>query len=138
MAPISKIKDHIIGFIFVDDVDLEEGNLKSSSDTFNKVVERMQVLIDKWEESLKVTGGVIRLDKFFAYPINFVFKQSGEYKYEAIESMDTNLLIKNEYGIREELSLIEVDRGMETLGVYMVPSEDIEDQRRALDKKIGK
>jgi len=41
IAPISKAKDYIIGFIFIDNTNLGEGNLKSSNDTFDKVVEHI-------------------------------------------------------------------------------------------------
>ena len=43
---ISKEPDHIIGFIFVDNTDLEEGNLRSTLDSFDKVAERMQLAIN--------------------------------------------------------------------------------------------
>ena len=39
---ISKISDQVIGFIFVDDTDLNEGNLRSRTKTFEEVAEKIQ------------------------------------------------------------------------------------------------
>ena len=41
ITAISKIADQVIGFIFVDDADLVEGNLKSTIENFEEVVERI-------------------------------------------------------------------------------------------------
>ena len=84
-------------------MDLSKGNLKSSSDNLEDIAERMQSSIDRWEWSLKVTGGAICPDKSFVYPINFIFKSSGNYSYKKVESMDITLSVKDEFGVREPL-----------------------------------
>ena len=38
---ISKQSDHIINFIFINDMDLGEGNLRPSMDSFEEVAEKM-------------------------------------------------------------------------------------------------
>ena len=41
IAAILKESDHIIGFIFVNDIDLREGNLRLTLDSFDEVAKRM-------------------------------------------------------------------------------------------------
>ena len=75
---MSKITDQVMLFVFVDDTDLVEGNLRSTTDDLEEVTERMQNSINFWEGSLKATEGAIRPDKSFVHPINFIFKNSGK------------------------------------------------------------
>ena len=44
---ISKESDHTIGFIFVDDTNLGEGNLRLTLDSFDKVAKRVQLAINQ-------------------------------------------------------------------------------------------
>ena len=83
-SAISKDPAHVVGFVLVDDADLGEGNLRPSNDSLEDVADRMQRSIDQWEGSLKTSGGAIRPDKSFAYPIDFTFKASGEPVYERL------------------------------------------------------
>ena len=54
---ISKVSEHIIGFIFMDDTDLGEYDFKLSIDTINDIAERMQRSINQSEGTLKATEG---------------------------------------------------------------------------------
>ena len=47
LTAISKKKDHMIGFIFIDSTDLGEGNLRPNLDTFEDLSSRMQVAINQ-------------------------------------------------------------------------------------------
>ena len=58
-----------------------------------------------------MTGRIIRPDKFFVYPINFSFNLNRIYYFEKIESFIEVLTIKNEFGIRERLKLVEAYEG---------------------------
>jgi len=55
-----------------------------------------------------------------------------------VESMDINLAIRNEHGTKENLSLIESNKGIETLGVHIARNGDMDNQWLALEKKISK
>ena len=82
------------------------------------------------------TGGAIRLDKSFAYPISFDFKPSGEYFFEKVEDLDYSLSVKNHEDIREDLDLIDADVGKETLGMFIAPDGSMRDQLKAMKKKV--
>ena len=58
LSPIMQEVDHIVGFAFVDDMDLVcfyQDRLRLSEE----VMQNMQGGIDRWEGGLKLTGGAI-------------------------------------------------------------------------------
>ena len=120
-TPLTRENDDFIGFAFVDDTDLVSGNLKSTTLDIEDVFIDMQEMINCWEGGLKTTGGAIRPDKSFAYPISFQFKPSGEYYFEKVEDIDLSLSVKDHQDIREELELFDADIGKETLGMWLAP-----------------
>ena len=85
---------------------------------------------------MKTTGGAIRPDKTFAYPISFDFKPSGEYFFEKVENLVYSLSVKNHEDIREDLDLIDANVGKETLGMFMAPDGTMKDQNKAMKKKV--
>ena len=130
--------DDFVGFAFVDDTDLAEGDLKLAHLDIEDVFRNMQSAIDSWEGGLKTTGGAIRPDKSFAYPISFSFKPSGEYYYDKVEDMHQTLTVKNHEDIREELELVDAHIGKETLGIFLAPDGNMQDQLKALKTKVHK
>ena len=72
------------------------------------------------------------------HPINFIFKNLGEYCYEKVESIDVSLSVKNEFEQREKLILIDAHVGTKTLGVSIAPNGDVKDEFNALSKKVAK
>ena len=81
---------------------------------------------------------MIYLDKSFVYPINFIFKLLGDFIYEKVETMDINILVRNEFDSRELLILVDVHKGKETLGVFMAPNRDMSNVLTALNRKVAK
>ena len=136
-TPLSLEKDDFVGFAFVDDTDLAQGNLKIADMDISQVFEDMQQAIDCWEGGLKTTGGAIRPDKSFAYPISFEFKPSGEYYYEKVEDMEHSLTVKDHENIRTELELVDATVGKETLGMFLAPDGNMQDQFKALQRKVN-
>lgn len=135
-TPISKEVDSFIGFAFVDDTDIVEGDLRMGHLDIDDVFDKMQDAIDRWEGGLTTTGGAIRPDKLFVYPISYHFKPSGEYEYESVDSMDRTLTVKDHEGIRSQLKLVNAHDGRETLGVRTAPDCNMKDQFKALLKKV--
>ena len=135
-TPLSYEKDELVGFAFVDDTDLVEGDLKIANLDIADLFEDMQETIDCWEGGVKTTGGAIRPDKSFAYPISFDFKPSGEYFFEKVEDLGFKLTVKNHEDIREDLDLIDADVGRETLGMFIAPDGTMRDQVKAMKSKV--
>ena len=59
--------------------------------TIEEVFDTMQESIDSWEGGLKASGGAIRPDKSFVYPVDFKFDSSGKYSYKKIDEIDKML-----------------------------------------------
>ena len=76
---------------------------------------------------MKTTGEAIHLDKSFAYAISFRFNNKGEYRFESVEEVEAQLSVKNKYGIRENLYMIKLDKGIDTLGILLAPNGSMKD-----------
>ena len=124
-----------IEFIFVNDTDLTIGKLHLTVSNMEEIIVEMQKAIDIWEGCLKTTDRVIRPDKLFAYVISYWFNSKGEYKYELVKEIEAELLVKNEFGIKERLQMIEPNKGMDTLGVLLAPDGSMKDEFKYLYKK---
>ena len=90
-APLSKEKYNIIGFAYVDDTDLVEGNLTNMEFSIEEVMDNMQEAINRWEGGLKATGGALRPEKCFMYPIDFKFNSAGKVGYKTEEDIAREL-----------------------------------------------
>ena len=88
---IAKKRSKSIGFVFVDDTNLVVGKLYPLLYVISKVADSMQKVIDTQEGYLKAIGGVIRLDKLFAYLILYKFNELGEYSFKILDKIDINL-----------------------------------------------
>ena len=137
-TPLSLEDDSIVGFAFVDDTDLAVGDLRQAHIDISDVFIEAQRTIDSWEGGLKTTGGAIRPDKSFVYPISFAFKPSGEYYFEKVADMDKSLTVRDHEDIRMELELVDANVGKETLGMFIAPDGSMDDQMKALKKKVNK
>ena len=136
-SPISLEKDDFVGFTFADDTDLVAGDLKLATLDIEDAFVEMQEMIDCWEGGLKATGGAIRPDKSFAYPISFAFKPSGECYFEKVEDLEGRLSVKNHANIREDLELVDAHAGKETLSMFLAPDGSMDGQIKELrEKKI--
>ena len=71
-TPLSNETESFVGFAYVDDSDNVEGDLRTGTLEIDDVVDQMQQCIHDWEGGLKATGGAIRPDKSFVYPLSFV------------------------------------------------------------------
>jgi len=129
---ISKEHDRMVGLVFVDDADLPEENLKVDTNTIDDIAISMQQAIDTWDDTLKTTGGVSGLAKSLVYTLSFAFKPNREVQYERIETLDIQLSVKDENNMRQPLTIVNADRGIETLGVCMAPDGNMADEKEKL------
>ena len=63
---------NVIGFAFVDDLDLVKIGINSI--TMNEIKNNMQKMINEWQKLLKVTGGTLVPGKSWFTPVNFIWK----------------------------------------------------------------
>ena len=117
--PISGTDLHIVGFAYVDDSDLFTF---STSHDINETVNKMQIIVDAWERSAKLTGGAIAPLKCWWYLIMFEWNDNGDWKYGSLN--DTNqikLTACDENAERQEIKYLRPYEAQEMLGVYIAP-----------------
>ena len=68
-----------MGFTFVDDSDIVEGDLTRTEINIEDVYISIQKSNNRWEGGIKATGGSIRPYKSFIYPISFKWDDQGDY-----------------------------------------------------------
>ena len=69
---------NIVGFTFVDDMDLICMDTKPSTSLI-ELSEQMKAVIELWKHGLRLTGVVITPEKIWLHVISFLRKASGEY-----------------------------------------------------------
>ena len=119
--PISNICHHIVGYAFVDDTDLIELEMDNDTRTLEEAVEAMQEAIHRWEGGLKATGGAIRPDKSWVYPIGFKFDNNGKWKYDEDVKEKFIFRVKDHEEIMRVMPTMNPSEGKETLGVFLAP-----------------
>ena len=128
---LTKDKIHIVGYAFVDDVDLIEST-RNDTDTWVEVAKRMQDALTLWEGVLSATGGALVPDKSFWYLVGFKWSSSGNHSYIPKEDLTAVLKVKNSHGIIEDLELLGPDEARRTLGIYLAPLGTMETQVKVL------
>ena len=121
VEPISKLEHHIVGYAYVDDTDLIEMDLREEYRTLEEAAEAMQEAIHRWEGGLKATGGAIRPDKSWVYPIGFKFDAGGKWSYDTTVKEHYNFQVKDHNEVMRTMPTFNPSEGKETLGVYLAP-----------------
>lgn len=135
ISPISKEHSHSVGFSFVDDTDLKQFDMRDHKITTQEVMEEMQRAINRWEGGLKATGGAIRPDKSWVYPITFHFDDSGQWHYSNKDDIDFEFTVRDCDNARHILPQYSPHEAQETLGVYLAPDGNNNKQRQILRLK---
>ena len=84
VCPISKIRCHLAGILFVDDTDIIHLDL-SEEQSVEVVHDLSQASIANWGNLLIRTVGAFKPAKFFYHLISFRCKKDGRWEYEANE-----------------------------------------------------
>ena len=84
------------------------------------------------------TGGAIRPDKSFIYPISFTWDNNGNYKFTSLDEITTQFTVKDHNNQRQELPRIDPSKGKETLGVHIAPNGNNMDQLQVMKDKVEK
>ena len=137
-SPLSQEDDHFVGFAFVDDTDIVEGYLKTADFTIYDIMTSMQEAVNRWEGGLKATGGAIRPDKSFIYPIDFKFDQRGVCSHKLPEEINSEITVRDHNDTRYPLRQVPAHVGEETLGVYLAPDGSCKEATAVLRKKADR
>lgn len=138
ISPLNKERSHIVAFAFVDDTDIPNAILNGDGATFEYIKEQAQDSVTRWEGGMKATGGAIRPDKSFVYAIDFVFDDNGDWTYKTFDNADTDLEVKDHTGRMCPLENESVEKGLETLGVFLAPDGSNTTHIEQLKKKSEK
>jgi hypothetical protein len=136
-SAITKEKSNIVGYAFVDDTDLVQGNIMNHSITAEEVMEEMQMAILRWEGGLKATGGALVPSKSFVYPIDFKFDRAGRAHYKSVEEIGGHFQAPNADGTITQLEQLEPTESRETLGVFLSPDGTNDEAASQLRKKAS-
>ena len=119
-----------VGYAFVDDAD----KVVTSPDpeaTYKEIAELLQKSADTWEGGIRATGGAIGPDKSHYYLLDFIW-QDGNFRYATPTEAPASINILDKDGNRQTLERIEPNRAQKTLGVYLAPDGNDDDQFEAL------
>lgn len=122
-----------VGYAFVDDTD-KVVTSPSPTATYKEVAELLQKSADTWEGGIRATGGAIGPDKSHYYLLEFIWKE-GNFRYASPIEAPASVTILDKDGIRKTLERIEPNRAQKTLGVYLAPDGNDDDQFNALLEK---
>jgi hypothetical protein len=117
LTPLTLTAIYLVCFAFVDDTDVVHGG-KNTKTKGEEVIPEMQEVVDRWEGSIRATGGALVPSKSYWYLIDFVWK-NGQWKYRSIKSMPGDISIRGVDGIRVTLERLEPSEARETLGVFI-------------------
>ena len=80
VCPITKLKSHIAGVIYVDDTDLIHFRMDMNEDVMDTLY-GLQEAIHNWGKLLIALGGALKPTKCFYHLISFTFKGGGTWSY---------------------------------------------------------
>jgi hypothetical protein len=115
--PITNNRIHSMGAMFVDNLDLFTWK-DAITDPFELMLQA-QWEVTQWSLLLNATGGALKLEKCFWYPLDYTCNE-GEWLY-AVHS-DFELFVTNPDGSRSSIKQEEVLTSKKTLGIYDAPS----------------
>lgn len=134
-SPITKNRTHIVGYAYVDDMDIISMNNQDINLTADEVMEDMQLAIDIWEGGLKATGGAIVPKKSWVYPINFTFDNKGQWHYQSADDIGVEFTVQDHQNIQNTLNTFGPSVGKEILGVILSPDGNNNNAVKAMKNK---
>ena len=138
VCPMSLEAIDLMGIWYVDDCDLITMAPYCPGEA---VWEEAQSSLDSWASLLHATGGALKGEKCFWYPIDYVWKDDGSWSYATDIEVDMSIPLFN--GDREVITKLGVNECRKTLGVHACPSgksighiRTIEDRARRWTSKL--
>ncbi len=124
---ISSQDIRFVGYAFVDDTDLIQTS-KDGTETGDEMREQMQAGVNTWEGIIDATGGALAVEKSRWWLIDFIWDEKGNYRYATIEDTPGQLTVKDWDGIVKPIQRMEPTEAYETLGLWMAPDGNLDEQ----------
>jgi hypothetical protein len=120
ISSIWQISIELAGFAYVDNTDLVQ--VDNCPDA---VAQKMQRLINKWNDLVSVTGGILAPQKSWWYLVTFQYSKG---RWMATDPpTQYALTIKDAQNQRADIQCISVATGINMLGVHLAPNGNIQD-----------
>jgi hypothetical protein len=113
-----------VGYAFVDDTDIIQSTLQEDPKNARR---QLQAAIDTWEFSLKATCGAIVPEKTVWWLVSFIWSGSS-WRYAGIQDSPGELMVKDIANTRKVIKRLEPHQAYETLGVFLAPDGNLEEQ----------
>ena len=130
-SAISEELLHIAGSAFVDDTDLAE-KLAALDATMEETIQKAQEGLDLFVGAIGATGGQVRPDKSWWYPLCFCWRQ-GVWYYDV--SHPGNLSVDRGDGTKCDIERLTPDEAREMLGVWIAPDGN---NKKAVEELVKK
>ena len=139
MKLLSALTQEVLSYttlMFVDDGDFPT-IAHSSEEPITSVITRHQETVNCWSAGLRVTGGALKPEKCFWYPIEW--KWTKGIAHCVIPNKHTpDILVTSPDGMTMPITRLKYLDSREIMGVIQAPSGDMEGQISKLEKIIGK
>ena len=121
-CPITKLKSHIAGIIYVDDTDLIHFRMEEDEGK-DEAFFNLQEAITNWGKLLLATGGALKPVKCFFHLISFAWKEDGTWTYENNEDNEEyQAAVPLTDGSFGEIQHLGIHEHIKTLGSMTCPS----------------
>ena len=124
---ISSQAIRFVGYAFVDDTDLIQTS-KDGTETGAEILEQMQEGVNMWEGIIDATGGALAVEKSRWWLIDFIWDDRGNYRYATIDDTPGQLTVRDWDGIVKPIQRMEPTEAYETLGLWMAPDGNLDEQ----------
>jgi hypothetical protein len=130
MCPLSSECFRFVGYAFVDDTDLIQSQLREHPDQARHL---LQQAIDTWESSLKATCGALVPEKTAWWLVSFKWTGTS-WSYASTQDSPGDLYVNDISSNRKTITRLESYQAYETLGVYLAPDGNLEEQFKKMEK----
>jgi hypothetical protein len=121
-CPITKLKSHIAGIIYVDDTDLVHFRMDEDQGK-EEAFFNLQEAITNWGKLLLATGGALKPIKCFFHLISFAWKEDGSWFYENNENDEEfQAKVPLAGGSSGNIQHLGINEPIKTLGSMTCPS----------------
>jgi hypothetical protein len=124
VSPLSGSFHKFVGYAFIDDTDIIQSLLLEND---QQAMLMVQAAIDSWEHSLKATCGAIVPEKTAWWLVSFRWAGSS-WHFASLQECLGDIYVNDINNSRKQLCRLEPNQAYETLGVFIAPDGNSDDQ----------